>query len=257
MSPHLPGVIDQESLPGRVVRSVERFQVGVERCLGVDDHAFAAGESDDDVGTHAAIGIVGAVDRLLMLEVTVLQHAGELDDAFQLQLAPAAADARPLEGIHQPPGLASQVLAGRIERCDPLQQLRTGLEAPPLRLLDLAIDLVQRLRDRCEEVLHRLFAGVDVGRRLRAGLAQSGFSQIEKRPIIGFQRLGGQGLEGFTQGSFGFVVRPEPLGMHGAVFFELAPELRLRGTAGQPADQHAEGQTNAKCDDQCDGFDGH
>ena len=157
------------------------------------------GQPDDDVGAHAAIGIVRAVDRLLLFEIAVLEHAGELDDALQLELAPPAADAGPLERIHEPPGLASQVLAGRIERRDPLQQLRAGLEPPALGLLDLAIDLIQRFRDRREQVLHRLFAGVDIGGRLRAGFAQTGFGEIEKRLVVGLQGLGRQRLEGFTQ----------------------------------------------------------
>ena len=199
MRTHLPGVVDQKRLPGRLVGSVQRFQVRIEWRLGVDDDVFAAGEPDDDVGAHPAIGIVRAVDHLLLFEITVLQHAGELDDAPQLQLAPPAADARPLERIHEPPCLASQVLAGRIERRDPLQQLRAGLEAPTLRFFDLAIDLIQGFRDRREQMLHRLFAGVDIGGRLRAGFAQTGFGEIEKRLVVGFQGLGGQRLEGFTQ----------------------------------------------------------
>ena len=129
--------------------------------------------------------------------------------------------------------------------------------APALRLLDLAIDLIQRFRDRREQVLHRLFAGVDIGGRLRAGLAQTGFGEIEKRLVVGFQGLGGQRLEGFTQRPFGFVVRLEPLGVHGAVLVELVPKLRLRGTAGQPSHQRADGQTDRERDDQGDGFDGH
>ena len=86
---------------------------------------------------------------------------------------------------------------------DALQQLRAGLEPPALGLLDLAIDLVERLRDRREQVLDRLLAGVDIGGRLRARFAQTGFGEIEKRPVVGLQRLGGQRLEGFAQRPFG------------------------------------------------------
>ena len=38
--------------------------------------------------------VVADLNRPLLVEVAVLEHAGELDDALQLQLAPAAADAR-------------------------------------------------------------------------------------------------------------------------------------------------------------------
>ena len=58
MGAHLPGVIDEQRLPRRLVGSVERLQIRVERRLGVDDDVLAAGEPDDDVGAHAPIGIV-------------------------------------------------------------------------------------------------------------------------------------------------------------------------------------------------------
>ena len=43
MGAHLPGVIDEKRLPGRLVGSVQRFQVRIERRLRVDDDVFAAG----------------------------------------------------------------------------------------------------------------------------------------------------------------------------------------------------------------------
>ena len=54
---------------------------------------LAARQADDDVGPDAAL-VVAALNRVLLGEVAVLDHAGELDDALQLELAPAAADAR-------------------------------------------------------------------------------------------------------------------------------------------------------------------
>ena len=128
---HLPRVIGEQRLARRFVRRLERAQVRVERRLRVDDDVLAAGQADDDVGPHAAI--VVAVDRLLLLEIAVLDHAGELDDALQLQLAPAAADARPLERVDQAPRLGLQILAGRVERRDALQQLRAVLRRAAAR----------------------------------------------------------------------------------------------------------------------------
>ena len=95
MRANLLRVVGEQRLSRRLVWRLERFQIGVERRLGVDDDVLAAGQADDHIGTHAAIR-VDCRDRVLLLEVAVLDHAGELDDAFQLQLAPAAADARPL-----------------------------------------------------------------------------------------------------------------------------------------------------------------
>ena len=121
MRPHLPRMVGEQRLPRRFVRRLERAQIRVERHLRVDDDVLAARQPDDDVGTHAAIGPF-AVERLLLVEVAVLDHAGELDDALQLQLAPAAADAGTLERVDEPARFGLQFLADGVERGDALQE---------------------------------------------------------------------------------------------------------------------------------------
>ena len=64
---------------------------------------------------------------LLLLEVAAIEHAGELDDALQLELAPAAADAGPLERVDQTRGLRAEVLPRRVQRAQPLDELRAAL----------------------------------------------------------------------------------------------------------------------------------
>ena len=112
-------------------------------------------------------------ERLLLVEIAVLDHAGELDDALQLQLAPAAADAGPLERVDQPARFGLQILADRVERRDALQQRwRRSCDAAPLGVLDFAVDLLERFRHRREQIFDRLLARVDVSvasdSRLRA-----------------------------------------------------------------------------------------
>ena len=74
----------------RVLR-VEGVEVGGEGDLGVDDDAPPAGQVDHQVGAHEFPAEAGAD---LGLEVAVADHAAELHDALQLDLAPAAADLR-------------------------------------------------------------------------------------------------------------------------------------------------------------------
>ena len=143
MRAHLPRVIGEQRLPRGFVGRLERLEVRVERRLGVDDDVLAAGQVDDDVGPHAAVA-VGAGERLLLVEVAVLDHAGELDDALELQLAPAAADAGALQRVDQPRRFAAQVAAHRVERAQPLHERRARLDAAALGILDLAIDLLER-----------------------------------------------------------------------------------------------------------------
>ena len=100
--PHLARMLGEQRLSRRLVRRLERLQVRVERRLRVDDHVLAAGQTHDDVGPHA--DRIVAADRLLLLEIAVLDHAGELDDALELELAPAAADARTFERVDEAAG---------------------------------------------------------------------------------------------------------------------------------------------------------
>ena len=130
--PDLPRVLAEERLAARLVRRLERPEVRIERRLRVDDDVLAAGQPDDHVGPHPAVVVRGHGE--LLFEVAVLDHARQLDDALELQFAPAAAHAGPLERVDELAGLRAQVLAGRVERRDPLQQLRTRLDPPPLGL---------------------------------------------------------------------------------------------------------------------------
>ena len=107
---------------------------------------------------------------------------GELDDALQLELAPAAADAGTLERVGQAPRLVAQTLPGGVERGDLLHELRAGLDAPALGVLDLAVDLIERLRHRREQVLDRLLARVDVAGGLGARVAQAAFRPGRETP---------------------------------------------------------------------------
>ena len=71
---------------------------GVERDLRVGDEAAALRQEEAGVGSQPA---VFGPQRLLQLEVDVLGHAGDLDAAAQLQLAPLAAGLRLAQGLLQ------------------------------------------------------------------------------------------------------------------------------------------------------------
>ena len=176
--------------------------------------------------------------RLLLLEVAVLEHAGELDDALQLQLAPAAAHAGPLERIHQPAGLGLQFLAGGVERGDALDQRGTVLHAAALGFPDFAVDVIERRPHRRQQVLDRLLARVDVGGGLIPRVAQPRLGEVEKGLVVGLQRLGAERLERFAEPRFGILIGLEPLGVDGAILFELGPQARVRRPA-EPASRRA------------------
>ena len=185
--------------------------------------------------------VVGAGDRLLLFEVAVLDHAGELDDAFELKLAPAAADAGPLERIDQPRRLGAQALARRVERRDALHQLRAGLDAPAFGVLDLAVHLLEGLLQRREQTLDRLLARVDIGGRLVPRLPQPGFGQVEKRSGCSCRAPRRSAIGTLRGGRFGFLVgRSVQRGPRDLCSSRL--QACMRRPAGEPAQERAEPQ---------------
>lgn len=84
-------------------------EVGVEGAFGVDDHLSVAGEADDEVGSEPAV--VGGGGGLLV-EVAVFEHAGQFDDALELDFAPASADLWGAEGLDEAGGFAVEFLLG-------------------------------------------------------------------------------------------------------------------------------------------------
>jgi hypothetical protein len=178
---------------------------------------------------------------MLFLEVAVLDHTGELDDALQLQLAPTAANTRTSERIDQSPGLRPKVLAGGIEQGDALQQHGIVLYPAALRLLDLAVDLLERLGHRREKVLDRLLAKLEIRRRLSAGIAEAYFGQIQKSSIVGREGFGRECLKGLAQLRADILVCPQSLGLNGAVVFEFGLKTGLPCSRDQPSDKASQG----------------
>ena len=93
-------------MPARgIVIRLDRVEVGGQRRLRIDDDALAARQTDHQVGPEATV--LGRV-RLLLDEVRVLDHAGELDDLPELHFAPVPAHVRLTQRLDEPAGLALQ-----------------------------------------------------------------------------------------------------------------------------------------------------
>ena len=100
----LAGVAGQMGVAQVGVVGRRGVEEGVERHLGVDHDAAAAGQPHHQVG---ALGAVGEVD--LLVEVAAVDQPGQLDGPAQVELAPAAAHLRPAQRGGQ--GLASRAAA--------------------------------------------------------------------------------------------------------------------------------------------------
>src|SRR5262249_46307358 len=91
-----------------VALALKRLEIRLAGALRVDDDGLRAGQADDEIGTEPPV--LGG-DVVLRLEVAVLEHPGHLDDPAELDLAPTAADVRPVaERADEVAGLASQLL---------------------------------------------------------------------------------------------------------------------------------------------------
>ena len=88
MLAHTLGMVLHQSLALSLVLGGKGVGIGSERHLGVDDHAPALGEADDDIGTEVLAGLVLGV--LLDEELLVLAQAAVLQDGLQHHLAPVA-----------------------------------------------------------------------------------------------------------------------------------------------------------------------
>ena len=139
---------------------------------------------------------------LLLAEVAPCEHAGHLDDAAQLHLAPAAAHVRGAQRAHEARRLALQLLT-RLRHQIEVRLDRVVLPAPLLlHITQLRIDLAERLGDRLHQRVDRLLAPRQLGGTQLALLAEPLLRQRQERLVVLPQRVGRQRLERIAEGRF-------------------------------------------------------
>ena len=206
--------------PRFVVLALQRLDVGLACDLGVDDDAAAARHLDDEIRPDAP---VVRRDMVLRLEVAVLEHPGHLDDAAELDLAPAAADVRPVaKRAHEVAGLAAQLLLRLGQLAHLLGERRVRALARDLELLELPVDLLQRLLERADEMLDGLFL-----------LPELGGGQLEERLVVVAQRCRGERVESRREVALGLLEQGDLLRRPALLMLELDAQRRgLRSAAG-------------------------
>ena len=171
MVAHLARVRLHVPPPRVLVLRLERVEIRGEGRLRIDDDVLAARQLDDEVGPqHAPVGIR---DRRLLGEVAVREHPRELDDALELDLAPAAAHVRRAERGAEVSGLGAELLLPLRQRLHLLGQRPVGTLALLVEGLRLLLEDLQRRRDRVE---------------LRTG-------ELEEGVVVPLERLGGESAE--------------------------------------------------------------
>ena len=97
----------------------------------------------------------------LLLEIAVLHHAGKFDQPAQRNFAPAAAYLRAPQRIDQVLGLLGELLLAQLHRLELHLDAAVGLAAGLLEFGDLLLSLLQRVPDRLDEILDRLFPSAE------------------------------------------------------------------------------------------------
>jgi hypothetical protein len=150
-----------------VLLRLEHRQVRVERDLGVHHDELPAGQFDEHVRPQRA---VARLDRRLLEEIAVGDHAGHLDDIAQLDLAPRPPRRRPLEGGDEVAGLLAQRADALAELADHRLQVALRFAALALEPADLALHAAEFLLHGRDQALDLLGApGHLAGRALVLG----------------------------------------------------------------------------------------
>ena len=127
------------------------------------------------------------------------QHAGHLDHALELHLAPTAAHAGSAEGRREPAGFGPELGLRLEQRADLFRQ--SGISPGPcgFQILDPAIHLFQPFTDRPHQIGNGLLAQVQIAAGGCLGTFERGLSEVQEGLVVALQGLGGERLEGFGQ----------------------------------------------------------
>ena len=165
----------------------DRFVERVERNFRIDDDRAITRQTHDQVGTNATLF---RCDCFLFDEVAVLQHARELDDAAQLNLAPTTANVRHAQRFDEVSRFRLELQVRLRERLHLLAQLRIRADAVLFELADLAVDFFKRLFQRLDQVADRVLASLELAFRVLLKRFEVLFREIEKRLVVVAQRVG-------------------------------------------------------------------
>lgn len=182
------GVLDQPGGAHGFIRRVARGAKRLERGFRINDDSLAAGQANDEVGPQAVGGF-------LFAKIAVRKHVRHLDDAAQLQLAPASCVGRGPERGRQPSGFGLKLELREIEGLELLAERSVGTGARFFDLAHLGIHFLKGFADRPDEGFDGLLPLFEVACGLLLELRKRLFRLFEEVTAIGAQCVGGEGLE--------------------------------------------------------------
>ncbi len=160
-------------------------------------------------------------------------HAGHLDHAAQLDLAPAAAHVRLAQGLHEVRGLVAKLVLHFRHLRELLADLAVGFLARLLQRADLLVHLVERGLHRSDQRVDRDLALLEVALGALLELRERGLGEVEERLVVASQRVGRKRLEAVLEGALRLGDELQLLGRLLALLLE--PRLQLGGALARLA----------------------
>jgi hypothetical protein len=211
----------RRSCADAVVGRFHGFEIRLQRRLRVDNDAAVVRQAHDHVRPHPAIL---AVDRLLLHEVAILEHAGHLDDTLELDLAPAAAHLRRAQRADEVLRLQLQCLLRLCQCADLLGQRAVRGCADLLEVANACVDLVERLAQRLDQSVDLAGARLELALRELMLLTQRVARDLEERLVVLRQCVCGQSAERISEFALGVIDQRDLLGGRAAFLLEALRE---------------------------------
>jgi len=136
-----------------VVGGVDCIQIGRHWCFCIDDDLLGVGKTDDHVGA-GSVAIAG--DVFLLFVHDVFSHAGEFDDALELELTPVAAHFGVLHGRCEFGCFLLQGSGERRERTDAGVQATGIFDTFVFELVEFLVEPRKLFADGGDKVVHGL-----------------------------------------------------------------------------------------------------
>ncbi len=237
------GMALEAELSVRVVGGLDGLEVGVQRRLHVDDEFAMIRHAHDHVGADDLV-FAGGVH--LLLEIAVLDHARQLDEPSQRDLAPAAADLGTPQGLDEILCLLCQRPLAKLHRLELRPDAAIGFAARPLELVDLFLRGCERLAKWLYKLLDGFLAFTQVTPGPLLLRAEVLLREPQERLAVHTQRLVCQLIESGRELRPGRFERDVALALQRLL--ALDPPFEPDGAAphDQPHDQHAKQESGRK-----------
>src|SRR6185437_15868218 len=198
----------QRLLPAFVGGSLACLEIGVERCLHIDDEIARIRHVHDEIRPERSI-LTEEVQ--LLREIAVLAESGELHQPPQRELTPASAHFRTSQRGDEVARFPLQLSLSARERFDLRAQRGIGLLSLALERVRLLLRALERRAQRLDEVRDGCLALLEAALGERLITPERLAREAQEELAVGAQRLAGEGIERGAQARVRLLEKRGPL----------------------------------------------